>query len=284
MGGIASARAARLSFIALAAFVPACRGASTAHSEPRPVASPGESARADCSSEEDAAAMHWSGTGTAIEVRARNGAVHAKPAKDDTIDIVAHWRGSPDRPREEAARLRVVHRGGVLVACVVAGGDEDDDDDDDACDGGGSEGLEDGALEIEVRVPKNVKFAGWTANGAVETEHLEGDVEAHAQNGSITLDTSGVARASTVNGSIVAKIGAKRWEGTLALETVNGAVRVDLPEGAAARLSAETVHGHIAVGVKLDGARVEDTRVEGRIGDGGGRLRLRSVNGGIEVY
>jgi len=137
MGGIASGGArARLSFIAWRRSSPACRGASTAHSEPRPVASPGESARADCSSEErrggDALERHGHGHRGAARATAR---WHAKPAKDD------HDRhrgptgaGRLIAPREEGQRraFAVVHRGGVLVAWPSwRGGDEDDDDDDD---------------------------------------------------------------------------------------------------------------------------------------------------------
>jgi len=258
---------ARVAIVAASALgLASCRGASGAHSETRPVASPTESVP-PCASHD---AMHWRGAGRAIEVRARNGTVRATPASDDRIDIVA-------RAHDTEARLRVIDREGILVACVVTGGEDDED----AC--GGDEWIDESRVQIEVRVPRGVRFVGWTANGAIEASGLEGDVEAHAQNGSIALSTSGEARASTVNGSIAAKIGAKRWEGTLALETVNGHVRVDLAEGAGARVSAETVHGKIGVGVKLEGEHVEATRVEGRIGAGGGRLRLRSVNGGIDI-
>ena len=301
MGSIASARVARLSWITGIALLVSCRGANGAHSEARPVATPLDrqaSAARDhvaCSSGGADESMHWRGTGKAIEVRAQNGAVHATPSTDGTIDIFATRRDGASHFRP--ARLRVIERDGLVIACVVAASharDEDDErdesgernkrnDDDDNDEGCTGDAEDEGKIELDVRVPKGVRFAGWTANGAVEATHLDADVEAHAQNGSIVLDTTGVARASTVNGSIAAKIGAHRWDGTLSLETVNGHVRVDLPGGVGARLSAETVHGKIGIGMKLADAHVEDTRVEGLIGGGGGKLRLRSVNGAIDV-
>jgi hypothetical protein len=58
---------------------------------------------------------------------------------------------------------------------------------------------------------------------------------------------------------------------------------VELARGVGAELEAETVHGRIHVGLPMTAARVEETRVEGKIGGGGGGLRLRTVNGGIDV-
>ena len=299
MGNIASARVARLSSITVIALLVSCRGANGAHSEAPPAASPidrqsreAREARdhVTCGAEGTDGSMHWSGTGKAIEVRAQNGAVHATPSTDGTIDIVAKRRDGASH--FTPARLRVIERDGLVIACVVAaphGRDDSegrDDADDERADHGDDECSDDGdtgEIELDVRVPKGVRFAGWTANGAVEATHLDSDVEAHAQNGSIVVETTGVARASTVNGSIAASIGAQKWDGTLTLETVNGRVRVELPGGVGARLSAETVHGKIGIGVKLADAHVEETRVEGLIGGGGGKLRLRSVNGAIDL-
>jgi DUF4097 and DUF4098 domain-containing protein YvlB len=67
------------------------------------------------------------------------------------------------------------------------------------------------------------------------------------------------------------------------LETVNGQLDVELPKGVAGRINADTVQGSVRVGIPMDGAKVEKTHVEGQLGSGGGVLRLRTVNGRIDV-
>ncbi len=242
--------------------------------------------------------MRWTGDAKAIEVRAMNGAIRAHAASTDRVEIVATRRGGGRRG--ESLRLRVLERAGTIMACVVAADDRDGEDDsernskrtDDEDEGddakseascsGGEMGVR-GRIEIDVSVPKGVRFSGWTANGEVDVDGLDGEVEAHAQNGSVRIATLGVARASTVNGSVVARLGATRWAGTIELESVNGHVDVELASGTGLRLAAETMHGQIRVGLPMTDARVEDTRVEGTIGGGGGALRLRTVNGAIAV-
>jgi hypothetical protein len=245
--------------------------------------------------------LHWRGKTKSLEVRAVNGPVRAVLGEGDEADIVANVvkskHGTP-------LRLQVIEKNGLTLVCVASApgdGDKDDDDegnsrgdhhaqrdhgdhepssdDDNEC----SRKLRGTAVELLVQVPRGTKFAGWTVNGPVEARGLEGEVEAHTQNGSVHIETSGVARASTVNGPIRAKIGAKTWKGTLALESVNGRLEVELPADVGAELRADTVHGSVRVAPKMDGARVEDNHVEGRLGKGGGELRLRTVNGPIEV-
>ena len=64
---------------------------------------------------------------------------------------------------------------------------------------------------------------------------------------------------------------------------MNGHVEVELAKGTGALLKAETMQGRVRVALPMSGAKVEDTRVEGTIRAGGGALKLRTVNGTIEV-
>jgi hypothetical protein len=237
-----------------------------------------------------------------------NGPVRAVLGTGDEADIVANVRKNK---HGEAIRLQVIEKGGITLVCVASapGSDRDDDDADDdepsnhhgdhhhshrdhsdheTSDADNDECSQAGRgrgtlVELLVQVPKGTKFSGWTVNGAVEAQGLEGEVEAHTQYGAVHIETTGIARASTVNGPIRAKIGAKSWSGTLALESVNGRVEVELPADIGAELKADTVHGSVRVAPKMDAARVEDNHVEGRLGKGGGELRLRTVNGPIDV-
>jgi hypothetical protein len=242
--------------------------------------------------------LHWHGKTKNLEVRAVNGPVRAVLGTGEEADVVANvFKNKHDAP----LRLNVVEKGDLTLICVAgAAGDDDDDNDrpehrgrrdhgdgqsdaEDAGDCSQHHGLRGTSVELVVQVPARTRFAGWTVNGTVEAQGLEGEVEAHTQNGAVRVETTGVARASTVNGPIRAKIGAKSWSGTVALESVNGRVEVELPPDIGAELRADTVHGSVRVGPKMDAARVEDNHVEGRLGKGGGELRLRTVNGPIDV-
>jgi hypothetical protein len=229
--------------------------------------------------------LQWRGKTKSLEIRAVNGPVRAVLSTDDQVEIVARVTKNK---HEKAHRLHVVEKGALTLACVVVdhpseGYDERGGDEDDAEDCGHSGFHRGTGVDVLVKVPKGVKFAGWTVNGSVEAEGLQGDVEAHTQNGTVRIETTGIARASTVNGSIRAKLGATSWDGTVALESVNGRLDVELPSGVGALLRADTVHGSVRVAPRMDAAKIEENHVEGRLGKGGGELHLRTVNGPIEV-
>jgi hypothetical protein len=267
---------------------------------PGPVASASASAPASSGKGPAVQTLHWRGKTKSLEVRAVNGPVRAVLGAGDEADVAANiFKNKHGAPM----RLHVVEKGGLTLVCVAgapdeSAGDEDhehdtgdrhrrrehhqtESDDSDECSQHGK--VRGTSVELLVQVPRGTKFTGWTVNGPVEAQGLDGEVEAHTQNGAVRIETTGVARASTVNGPIRAKIGAKSWTGTVALESVNGRLDVELPADIGAELRADTVHGSVRVGPKMDGARVEDNHVEGRLGKGGGELRLRTVNGPIDV-
>ncbi len=134
-----------------------------------------------------------------------------------------------------------------------------------------------------MRVPREVRFIGRTVNGSIEAHGLHADAEGHTVNGSVAIETRGLALASTVNGSIDAEMGAVPRE-PLEFETVNGGITLVVPAGSAAALRATTVNGDIMTDFPLTvRGRFNRRSVRGTIGRGGPELVLTTVNGDIRL-
>ena len=82
--------------------------------------------------------------------------------------------------------------------------------------------------------------------------------------------------------SIIASLLKPFWSKPPELSTVNGGIRLVLPPCASAALQAATKNGRIVTDFQAKG-KVTDQEVNGRIGGGGSRLLLRTVNGTIEL-
>lgn len=232
--------------------------------------------------------FEWSGeieAGNAVEVRGVNGDVRARPAADGTAEVTATKRagrrGDPDD-----VEIEVVEHGDGVTICVLypaSGGDSSD-----GCrPGGAGQSVENNDTEVDFRVgvPAGVRFTGGTVNGSVEAESLEADVRMESVNGTLRVSTAGPASARTVNGSIEASVGRADGEGDMEFRTVNGSITLAVPAGLDARVRASTMSGSISTDFPLEiresgsgGANLDD-----RLGDGGGELRLETVNGGIEL-
>jgi DUF4097 and DUF4098 domain-containing protein YvlB len=140
-------------------------------------------------------------------------------------------------------------------------------------------------VEFEVRVPRDVVFAARTVNGSIHAE-VDGRATLSTVNGSIEVEAGTLTEATTVNGSIRAEVRspASSPDG-IRLSTVNGSVRLSLPDGVNADVTARTVNG----GIISEFAEIQVRKkwgprsAEGRLGEGGRELALSTVNGGIRI-
>ena len=125
-----------------------------------------------------------------------------------------------------------------------------------------------------------------TDDGAVRLNSLDGRCDVVTGDGSITLDGRfDFVRARTNDGSVTVKV----MPGSLVREnwslmTGDGNAIVYLPDGLSADLDAESGQGHTRVDQALrihsDGEGGK-TMLRGTIGEGGGNLRIRTVDGHI---
>jgi hypothetical protein len=139
-------------------------------------------------------------------------------------------------------------------------------------------------VDFEVQVPAGVEFDGQTVNGEMSAEGLKADVHASTVNGSVRVTTSGLAEASTVNGSVYAEMGRSTWTDQLEFSTVNGGITLIMPGKLDAELRANTVNGEIETDwpITITG-RFSQRRLRGTIGAGGRILNLSTVNGEIRL-
>lgn len=230
--------------------------------------------------------FRWRGhidRGKTIEVRGVNGAIRAERASGDVVEVTAVKRARRSDP--ESVTIEVVpHGDGVTICAVYPSRSESTPNE--CRPGGGRNSARDNDVVVEftVRVPEGVRLVATTVNGKIEARNLAGDAELKTVNGSVAVSTTGLAHASTVNGSIEAVLGRTDWAGDLEFNTVNGSITVEMPEGLSTELVATTVNGRISLDFPITvSGRLSPRRLQGTIGDGGRRLRLATVNGGIRL-
>jgi len=143
----------------------------------------------------------------------------------------------------------------------------------------------DAAVEYMIRVPRRVVLElASTVNGAVRVSGVEGSGELRTVNGDVSVtEAGGGFSARTTNGSIREELESFAPK-PVSLETMNGSVFLALPPNAGADVDAQSMNGEIrtAEPVMLDGAFGHGS-FRGKLGVGGSPLRIRTVNGAIEI-
>jgi len=222
--------------------------------------------------------FHWSGHVTAgqrIEVRGINGSIHAQPAAGQSVEVIAFQSGRSIDPASIGVKV-VENEAGITIFAVPQTPSSE-------CSAEGPPSASgDPNVDFMVSVPAGVHFVARTVNGRVEAKSLDADTEAHTVNGDVVLSTTGAAQGETVNGSITASVG--KITSPLTFSTVNGAISLEVPRNAEARIHANTQNGPIRSEFPLVIAGPFPTqRADGKIGRGGPELRIATVNGSIHL-
>jgi hypothetical protein len=250
----------------------------------RALADPGDY---DVAMAREAEDFHWTGSlaaGRILEIKGVNGPVTVERADGDQIEVDATARGRRSDPSE--VRIEMVEHDEGLTFCAVyptpRGERENFCAPGDA--GRMSTRRNDVEVHFTVRLPAGVRFSGRTVNGDVEAEGLASDVSLHTVNGDVDVTTTGYAEASTVNGSIGARMGRMDVAGGLRFKTVNGSIELDLPDDVNAELDASWVNGGLDSDLPISiRGRIGRMSARGQLGDGGPRLELSTVNGSIRL-
>lgn len=141
-----------------------------------------------------------------------------------------------------------------------------------------------GRVDYVVRVPRTARVKVANVNGHVEVTGVAAEVGASTVNGGVEVhDAAGAVEASSVNGSVEVGLDRVDPQGRSDLHTTNGSVRLTLPADAGAEIEARTTNGGVSCDFDLASETRSKRRLEGRIGSGGGRFELRSVNGSVSI-
>ncbi len=139
-------------------------------------------------------------------------------------------------------------------------------------------------MRYDVRVPAGVTVEAENVNGSIDAKELTEAASLTTVNGGITFAGNTARHLETVNGGIKASFARTAWDGTLEVSTVNGGIELIFPASLEAEFAGETVNGGIYSDfpVTIEG-KFGPKSFSGRIGKGGRKLSVETVNGGITL-
>ncbi len=135
-----------------------------------------------------------------------------------------------------------------------------------------------------VRIPPGARLTIENVNGNVTVTGADVDSRIETVNGDVHFDGVGALSLNTVNGNVFGTFSRATWEGRMEVETVNGSIELTFPADLSADISGETVNGDVdsRFPITIEG-KWGPKSFTGRIGSGGRRLNLSTVNGGIKL-
>jgi hypothetical protein len=123
-----------------------------------------------------------------------------------------------------------------------------------------------------------------TTNGRIQVAGVDGNLDLETTNGHIAATgVTGAIKADTTNGGIDLQLASVPRQGDLDLSTTNGGVTVKLPRGAGVSVDAATSNGRVHSDFQVAGGESGKHHLTGDINGGGGKLHIRTTNGGVHL-
>jgi DUF4097 and DUF4098 domain-containing protein YvlB len=137
-------------------------------------------------------------------------------------------------------------------------------------------------VDYTVAIPDGLATKLVNVNGQIVAKGVRAELDAVNVNGDIELETTGPAKAVTVNGSVRAVAG--QVDGRTKFATVNGNIDVTLPPGCDAEISASTTSGKIVSDLPLKRHEMGPlASAKGTLGAGTAQLSAATVNGDVKL-
>ncbi len=225
----------------------------------------------------------WEGAvaaGKTVYIRDLNGKIEAVPSSGNKVVVRAVLTTQAGHTPDKIDLVAVPHDGTVTVCALWPAKKR-------SCKARGHIQHSDvkhshTSVSFEVLVPKGVAVDLQTVNGSVSTGPLGAQVVATTVNGNVSVETGrGAVSVETVNGNVNATLGSAG--GDVSLETVNGSIKAVVPARYDADLDASVVNGRIKSTHTVADARSTKRSLSGRLGKGGRRLSMSTVNGSIAI-
>jgi len=142
------------------------------------------------------------------------------------------------------------------------------------------------SVEYHIMVPRGASLEDVKlVNGGLSLSGMTGPVKASSVNGGITAERmEGQVELSTVNGFLDAGFQRIGKGHPISLSSVNGPIKVSLPSGARASVSALNLSGGIDADFGRPWRASCGHRLEAAVNGGGTRISLHNVNGGIAIH
>lgn len=239
-------------------------------------------------------AFHWQTElppGSTLHLRTSTGRIEVAPAHGTTANVVGskRWKG-----RNDAVHFSWVRNGGDVWVCAMPGN-------------GGSCGpdyrvsndhsswLDMFSLfkhrpthveaSLAVEVPAGVRVDARSNIGELEIHGNRAGVAARTVSGSINIDgAAGQIEAHSVNGPIEIQVDSLGADDGISLETVNGGITAKLPANIQGAVELTTVNGEVQSDFPLTASgEIAGHRIRGQIGNSSRDIRLRTVNGSVEL-
>jgi len=217
-----------------------------------------------------------------VWVRDRAGSVTVEPTRGESLEV----RAEKTFGHSDPSSVRVVAvpgNDGITICALWGSGDN-------VCGPGEaykqrSVSHNDVRVHFTVRLPRGVAVGATTVTGTVRVVGASAPVVAGTVNGDVDAETArGPVNAYSVNGSVRAAMRDFGDTGAVKLITVNGSVTAELPARLDATVNANTVNGSIVSEFPLDvTGKFVARHASGKIGAGGRRVELNSVNGSIHL-
>jgi DUF4097 and DUF4098 domain-containing protein YvlB len=142
------------------------------------------------------------------------------------------------------------------------------------------------SVQFEIHVPRHAQIALHTNNGGIAIDDFRGIAEFRAHNGGVTLsNVGGEIKGETTNGGMTIDLTGDRWEGMgLDVTTLNGGIRLTLPERYSAELETGTTNGRISTDFPITVQGQLNRELRTTLGSGGVTIRAMTTNGGVTIH